>query len=464
MHGIKGGMIMKRILILMSAAVAAFFAASCAVEIVDLNEDVTTQVEMKEVTITASIEPETKTTYDTDGKFSWTAGDEISVFCSDKKFYTFKTTETGATVTFKGFLPEGITPRNDYAFFPANAGHRRAGDDYFFHLADVKDLSVSGSADLPMGAIMSEGVYEFKHMTGAALFTFTNVPDGIDKVEVAFSSSVRLSGEWGTYTKTVDGIKFWSISAYNATEGTTEGTFIRTVKVVDNTAKVYLPYPVGGTLWSGLNVSVKMTTPAGKTVELLNTKTKKGIAITERACVIPCSPVALPDYLPAADWNASNVAVYANDSSTTDGAIMKEIRAFADEDNLYVRVTAASSLNGANYLDVSFCDGEGENAVWWGWTTTGTKPYWEEHKGTVDASGNLTSMQYSHSGSYKSISTFTEISENGINWYLIYPREYVDVYKNSKGTAFVSCLLWKDYAGYWAAPARDNSMLEVTLP
>ena len=118
---------------------------------------------------------------------------------------------------------------------------------------------------------------------------------------------------------------------------------------------------------------------------------------------------------------------------------------------------------GADYLDVSFADGNGTNAVWWGWTTTGTNVYWKEHKGTVDANGNLTGMQFSHNGSYKSISCASEIVDGEIYWYLAYPREYVDTF-NATGKIYVSALLWNAYANYWAIPARGGAMLEVTLP
>ena len=156
-------------------------------------------------------------------------------------------------------------------------------------------------------------------------------------------------------------------------------------------------------------------------------------------------------------------AKYVNGEDATDDALMKEIAAYADATNLYVRVTAVSALDGANYLDVSFCDGNGENAVWWGWTTTGTNTYWKEHKGTVDAEGNLTAMQFSFNGEYKDIAVKSEKAGDDHVWTMTYPREYVKAYE-ANGKIYVSSLLWKDWGGYWAAPARDNAMLEVTLP
>ena len=163
---------------------------------------------------------------------------------------------------------------------------------------------------------------------------------------------------------------------------------------------------------------------------------------------------------PADPW--ATAAKFVNGADATDDALMKEIAAYADATNLYVRVTATAALDGANYLDVSFCDGNGEKAVWWGWTTTGTNTYWKEHKGTVDAEGNLTAMQFSFNGEYKDIAVKSEKAGDNVVWTLTYPREYVASYV-ANGKIYVSALLWKDW-GYWAAPARGNAMLEVTLP
>lgn len=161
--------------------------------------------------------------------------------------------------------------------------------------------------------------------------------------------------------------------------------------------------------------------------------------------------------VPANPWETAAVAV--NGPDATDDALMKEIRAYADANNLYIRVTAAADLGGANYLDVLFCDGNGETAVWWGWTTTGTNTYWAEHQGSVDEQGNLTEMEF---GDAK-VAVSTEKTADSTVWYLTYPRESVATYVNA-GKIYVSALLWNGWGPYYAAPARGNSMLEVTLP
>ena len=58
---------MKRQFVLMAAAVAAFLAVSCTKETPVDNSPVVAG--MKEVTLTASVDMETKTAYDADGAF-----------------------------------------------------------------------------------------------------------------------------------------------------------------------------------------------------------------------------------------------------------------------------------------------------------------------------------------------------------------------------------------------------------
>ncbi len=453
------------------AAFAAVFALSCNKEITNVQTpDASVPAGMKMVTLTAGIDAaESKTTYDANGKFSWTKGDQISVFASDKNFYTFTADQTGATSTFTGYIPEEVSLRNDYAFFPADPGHRREGNAYYYSIASEKDLSAAFSADLPMGAIVEDGVYMFRHMTGASHFTFTNVPDGIDAVEIAFqSSSIQISGEWETFHgTTTEGDKYWAMNPQNATTDS-QKLFIRKVSVVDNTAEVYLPYPAGGTIWGGgVTLTVTGFDKSYNEIVLLKERSiKKSIGAFERAHVIPIASLELPLYLPlAVDWDDVNVATAVNDETATSDLRVKELKAIADEDYMYVRMKSpvVSPLD-ATHIDIALSDGEGENQVWWGWNTTGTDTYWKEHEGVLDVDGNLTEMVFSYNGAYQNIDCNTVISDNMINWYFAFPREYIDVYKSSENTVYIGFLLWNGYDSYWAIPARWGDMLEVTLP
>ena len=169
---------------------------------------------------------------------------------------------------------------------------------------------------------------------------------------------------------------------------------------------------------------------------------------------------------PAVDpWETAAVAV--NGAEATDDARLKELKAYADAEYLYVRLTATKETPfGANYLDFFFTDGEGETAVWWGWTTTGTDIYYQEHKCELNENGELTKMRwYPVEGDRVYIDDYTtESSDSEVVWNIKFPRSYVDVYKSSTNTVRMSFLLWNGWDGYWAIPSRGSEMLEVTLP
>ena len=167
---------------------------------------------------------------------------------------------------------------------------------------------------------------------------------------------------------------------------------------------------------------------------------------------------------PAVDpWETAAVTV--NGAEATDDARLKELRAYADADYLYVRLTAAKETPfAANYLDFFFTDGEGETPVWWGWTTTGTDIYYQEHKCELDENGNLTKMRWYIGEERVYIDDYTtETTDSEVVWTIKFPREYVDVYKSSTNTLRMSFILWNGWDAYWAIPSRGSEMMEVTL-
>ena len=168
---------------------------------------------------------------------------------------------------------------------------------------------------------------------------------------------------------------------------------------------------------------------------------------------------------PAVDpWETA--AVFTNPADGDDAKV-KELKAYADADYLYVRITSVKEAPCfANYFDVQFTDGEGETAVWWGWTTKGTKTYYQEHKNELDENGNITKMRwYTDPDTRVYVDDYTTtISDTEVVWEFKYPRTYIDAYKSSTNTVHMAVMTWKDWDGYWVIPARGNEMLEVTLP
>ena len=450
------------------AAIAASIVVSCTKETPAETPYTSAPAGMKMVSITASVDDTaTKTTYTPDGtdptllKFSWTKGDQISVLCSDNNFYSFTAEQTGASSTFTGMLPFDVE-LGVYALYPASPVHYYDASAWqpYFGIDMYKDLSESFSADLPMTAKKGEDeTYSFKHATSALLFTFTNIPDGIETVEISFENeSMQFSGRHKAYYG-----EPWSLTFLETGNADEDRRFVRKVSVEDNIAEVYLPFK--GTLWGGYDNTINIVGYDADEKEHVLLKDQlmpgKDLALKTVGQVVPVASLALPDYIDFSKVDWDNAAV----SEISDNDRFKALNVIADSKYLYIRLNPVNQTPfGANYLDVSFCDGNGTNQVWWGWTTTGTNTYWEEHKGTVDETGALTSMQYSYNGAYQNILCKSEVVDGEINWYLAYPIEYLDTYRSTEGKIYVSSILWNEYTDYWAIPVRGTSMLEVTLP
>ena len=300
--------IMKKFAFIFAALCACMI--SCNKEIADPQNDVTTPaVAMQTVTITATIDDNlTKTSYAGGTTFSWTAGDEISVLCSDNVFRTFTANSTGTTTTFSGTLPSEVS-LGDYAFFPADAGHLREG--LKFSIPESKDLTGHPSADMPMVGDKGEGnVYSFMHCSGASKFTLTNIPSSIVAVEVSFvSASLKLSGLFGVFKSAGE----WR---WNADGGSTvsEKTFARKVSVVNHQAEVYLPYAWGATMWANNTVTVKGYDSSANEYTLYSDITMKGTSdyTYVRAHVQPLTPLILNN-LNRVDW--SSISGYSGDGN-----------------------------------------------------------------------------------------------------------------------------------------------------
>lgn len=463
---------MKKISIIL-AALAACFSVSCTKEAPTTEtQDPSASAGMKKVTITASIDAsETKTSYDADGKFSWTEGDQIAIKGSDNMFYTFTTTETAVSAAFTGYIPEDVDLQK-HALYPAESVTKDASSGYFYTVPEYKDLSESFSAEIPMSSYVSAGTYNFVHMTGAALLTFTNILDEVSVVDISIkSNAVRLSGTQ----------EIWSGTPFTFTGATatndSEKTFTRRVSVSDdNTVQLYLPYK--GEFWDNCTINIVGYDADNNEYVLLKDKQMKGSSanVFTPPVVIPYAPLELPKYVPVADlskvdWTAENVASVTNSSDSED-AILEDLKVVADDNYMYVWIkSAVKNPYDANYIDIYLSDGdaEAEGAVkaWDQWPgTLGIDIYNKEHKGTIDVNGNITSMTFSHKGNYENIEYKNEVVDGKINWYLIFPRDYIEMYKSNSGTVHVGFRLWKDWTNFAAIPARGwgQSMLEVTLP
>ncbi len=444
---------------------AAFFACliiSCTKEQPALQED-NAGPAMKTVTISAAInENLTKTSYANGITFSWTAGDQISVLCSDGNFYTFTADQTAASSTFTGSIPSG-EHLGAYAFFPADEGHLYSG--LKFNIPEFKDLTSHPSADMPMVGDKGEGnTYSFMHCSGASLFTLDNIPSNIKSVKVSFvSASLKLSGLFGVF-KSGDNNDEWR---YNPDGGSTDSqkTFARKVTVVNGKAEVYLPYAWGASMWANNTVNVTGYDASNQEYALVTNKKMKSNSDYNyvRAHVQPLTPIVLNN-LDNINWAAAGVVTSTLDEWQTETVALTELKAVADDYFLYARVKLPSSaLTEKNYIDVYLSDGaEGDRVYSDYWLTTGAIFYKQEHKGPVSA----TSFTLKVNG----VSVDTKMASSGddIYLYMAIPRS-VHSLLGTTGTVYFGTTLWQSWSIIGCLPSKrtwdhESYLIEVTLP
>ena len=458
---------MKKISILF-AALAAAFAVSCNKENPIETPDTSAPAGMKQVTITASIEgAETKTSYDADGKFSWTKGDQISVMGTGYGFYTLTATSDGPTTTFTGYIPEGVELRQE-AFYPADPGTNRTDGSYYFNIPQYKDLSASGSADLPMGAYSGTEKYEFKHITGAALLTFTNFPADVKTAEISIvNARLKLTGTFNAYLSS--GLWTWNSKADVAEE---ERTLIRKVPVVDGQAQIYMPY--NGSLWWDYTstINIKGFDAQGNEYVLLKDKTMKpDEASAVRGVVKKYTALALPDYVPEADltkvgWDAENVQVYdLPGKASSSRQALRQVKVVADKYYVYARLVASSeylTATSSDYFGLFIYDvinGTGDGYYGWNNNAAGNNEYNGEHAGAL----NLSDYSVALTVNKTAVDVYTQVSGDEIVWMMAIPRS---AHENltSAGSAYFTFLTYAGWTPSGSVPEKYDPMLEVTLP
>lgn len=450
---------MKKISILF-AALAAAFAVSCNKENPVETPDTSAPAGMKQVTITASIEePDTKTSYDADGKFSWTKGDQISVMGTGYGFYTLTATSDGPTTTFTGWVPEGVTLRQE-AFFPADPGICREGSSYYYSIPEYKDLTSSGSVDIPMGAYSGTKEYKFQHMTGAAQFTFTNFPAGVVSAEVSIvNASLKISGVFGTHLSN----NIWTYGV-KAASNESEGKFVRKVPVVDNTAQLYLPYAPDGNLWAECTVNVKGYDAKGNELHLLKDKKMSGFAAFPRATIIPMKPLELPSYTPPVDWSkvdwtSTDVKEYIQPdwfvAEYSQYTALEELKVIADENYVYARVKPSTTVPVEKIRFKFASTAEGTTEEWY-WSTKYASAYKSSWATITD--NNFALIYDSVAVELKS-----EVEGDEVYWNLAFPRNGHALTKDA-GTVYIGLLSYGNGTENGFVPMIWNSMLMITLP
>lgn len=439
---------MKRIVILLAATIACL-AVSCNTENFKENEN-PAPAGMRIVTISASVDDMTKTSYDGGTAFSWTAGDQISVAGDDDNLYTFTADYSGAKTTFTGELPDGVEVGN-YAFFPADANHTKSGSSLKYSIPEYKDLTSHPSADLPMmgDKIDGDDAFTFMHCSGAALVTLTNIPSKYKSVEFSFvSASLKLSGQFGVFKSSEE----WK---WNAAGGSndSEKTFRRKVNVVNNEAQVYLPYAAGADMWANNTVNITGYDNLNNATALVADKKMKGSGdVYSRAVVRPMAPIilAIPDF-------SSAVSATCGSEYTE----ISELKAAADNYYLHLQFHGTTANWTGGEMHLVMCDGNPDGSKpHWAWATKGTP------ETNIEATGSIYTDHISSSFKVNGVTPTTKCYTSGDQtyWEISIPRTATTLLENSEVHVGVFVLETTSWGFAAMVPEQGANLIEVPLP
>lgn len=236
-------------------------------------------------TVKASID-DVKSDYDDDGKFSWSAGDAISVLFHNgevNKFFTLTTTASGtASASFSGEIETGYVigasdqtgvDKKIWALFPASDNHTyTAGSAPTFYVQPSVDFSATHfSANIPMFALnAAEGAFSFANLACTYKFTVSGIKDGVSKVRFSVynQTTYALSGGWP--------ISYGSDTYINynwASPGSANSTLTYVGDVTNNEAVFYVSSRFFGTFQPNITVTNYADGVAIKTFTAANADT-----------------------------------------------------------------------------------------------------------------------------------------------------------------------------------------------
>jgi len=464
---------MKRFAFYMLIAAVAAVAACQKQSVI---EEPANQAGTYVYTVNASIDDTVKSDYDADGKFSWSAGDAISVLFhkdTDNKFFTLtKVSGTGNTATFSGEITAGYTVGSSntskiFALYPASANHSYtpgSNSDYpSFYTPAENDLTGSNfSANIPMYDVRdTEGDFTFKHCACAYKFIIEDVDVSKVKVEVENLESYRLSG---LTTMSSSGYLRYSVGDDPAQK---KITYI--CDVTSKKAVFYVSCRYGNDKHFMPRVTIKdnstgytiKTVSAGTAVNIPNKGNVQPITISAPG---PGSPYVS---VYGIDWPNVTATAAGRDDEPYDA--IKVIKAAADASTLYVyfEVLKASTYpnteySHANLLYVYLGDEMGLNETWQ-WTTKYNKKF----EGWLLQSGVPNYITYEVTG----VTSNSELIDGTIYYELAIPRSCdACIQGTSANVSIEANQLYVE--GDWAgsntqigfAPNTFGPALAVTMP
>jgi len=324
-------------------------------------------------TVKASID-DVKSDYDADGKFSWSAGDAISVLFHKgdaNKFFTLTTTASGtASASFSGEIETGyeigasdqtVEDKKIWALFPASDNHAyTAGSAPTFYVQPSIDFSTTHfSANIPMFALnAAEGAFSFANLACTYKFTVSGIKDGVSKVRFSVynQTTYALSGSWP--------ISFGSDTYINynwASPGSANSTLTYISDVTSNKAVFYVSSRFYGTFQPVITVTNQATGVAIKTFTATNADTPNHMShvkpitldVSEANGGNYFTPAVLIDGV-FSDWDGVTEWDGTRNNDGTNSWI-NHWRMQADAQNVYVYLDLISEkITNSRYIYVGF--------------------------------------------------------------------------------------------------------------
>ena len=313
---------------------------------------------------------ETKSDYDANGKFKWSAGDAISILFNngtENKFFTLTLTEGAGTNTasFSGEIETGyIIGASDsteedkkiWALFPASDNHTyTAGSNPTFYVQPSVDFSATHfSANIPMYALNSdEGTFSFASLASTYKFTVNGIKDGVKQIQFKIHNQTTygLSGSWPIHND-----KY--INYGYATPGSPNSTLTFISNVTENKAVFYVPSRYWGTFQpvitvtncdTGIDIQT-FTAPAAKQPNYLNHVWPITLDVSNGNYFTPAVTIDgdFADWTDVAEW----------ESTRTSGSTNSRINNWkmqADDYNIYVYlILATSKIKNSSYFYLGF--------------------------------------------------------------------------------------------------------------
>ena len=182
----------KSSLLIAFLAAIPFLAISCEEDPV---EEIVTP---SRTVIHAGMESPSRVAFDSDGKFSWSSGDEIAVQTSSGSFKTFSI--ISGEGTSKADFAADLDPSEtigSLAVYPASSFVSLSGNVLKVNLPKEHELLTSGKIALPMiASIPSDGTTAFfRHVGGVVRIVVEDVPSDA-KTFVFTSPNLRLFGDF----------------------------------------------------------------------------------------------------------------------------------------------------------------------------------------------------------------------------------------------------------------------------